>query len=70
MAYRNPHKTLARQLESALLASQDPRTRVSLYLTREEWALVVKALESAAAPPVPRRKRAAPVKPEDGDHGG
>lgn len=70
MAYRNPHKTLAQQLESALQASRDPKTRVALYLTREEWALVIKTQISAAAPPAPRKKRAAPVKPEEGDHGG
>lgn len=56
MAYRNPHKTLARQLESALLASRDIKKRVALYLTREEWALVIETLHQTAEPYAARKK--------------
>jgi len=68
MARRDPYRTLARNLENSLAGSVNRSKMLPLYLTRDEWALVIKALDSAAAPPAPRKKAAPRVKPEgDGD---
>ena len=66
MTYRNPHKTLARQLESALLASRDTKTRVALHLTREEWALVIEALRQTGASYALREKAVATEEMREG----
>ena len=67
MARRDPYRTLARNLENSLAGSVNRSKMLPLYLTRDEWALVIKALDSAAVPPAPRKKAVALTEPKEGD---
>jgi hypothetical protein len=56
MAPRDPYRMLARQLEASFRTPDRPTQRMPLYLTSEEWGLIIKALHNAAAPYATQKK--------------